>query len=575
MVMNNLNCMESLIANNPGKSKRPVKGAPNIVHQPRDSPLFRLTASLLVPEIVITPQSNEMFKMMIKFIRSIIDSSKHFHRWMNGTCILTPPQKINDEEEAIIFSFQSDLVASQSVIALVVNLNVTINRAFADIHKWVDSWRKYRPLWKVDKVSTLEKFAQKKPGPVQYDEKLIFYSKMAKEVESQGSSKDIAFIRINLKPLQNAIYDEANQWVSSIGRHLNVVSKENLDSLQARFRDFDRDLGLVPQSLDDLTFVLNVIANINDASEEVEIQYKDVVEAYRTLHMYNLDVDPEENVLAENLPKQWEDMVDKAKVVDAGLVAVKAKFTEHTQLQSRSFKLSLQRYKEDFALHGPGANNLDMDEGLIRLVEAKKTVASLSLEREGLVRAEKVFNMTITSYPELFELEVQLKELDLIYALYSDVKEAVATWSKTLWANLDISVLNKGIEAYTTRLKKLPKELKQLPPYNVVAEKIFTFKDSIPLFSDLKNEALRDRHWKKLMEITGRTFDMSPDTFTLERLFAMNLHEHAEAIGDIVGGAMKELSIENAIKEVEATWKAQKVSFTLTLVHYCQVHQRN
>jgi dynein heavy chain, axonemal len=575
MVMNNLNCMESLIANNPGKSKRPVKGAPNIVHQPRDSPLFRLTASLLVPEIVITPQSNEMFKMMIKFIRSIIDSSKHFHRWMNGTCILTPPQKINDEEEAIIFSFQSDLVASQSVIALVVNLNVTINRAFADIHKWVDSWRKYRPLWKVDKVSTLEKFAQKKPGPVQYDEKLIFYSKMAKEVESQGSSKDIAFIRINLKPLQNAIYDEANQWVSSIGRHLNVVSKENLDSLQARFRDFDRDLGLVPQSLNDLTFVLNVIANINDASEEVEIQYKDVVEAYRTLHMYNLDVDPEENVLAENLPKQWEDMVDKAKVVDAGLVAVKAKFTEHTQLQSRSFKLSLQRYKEDFALHGPGANNLDMDEGLIRLVEAKKTVASLSLEREGLVRAEKVFNMTITSYPELFELEVQLKELDLIYALYSDVKEAVATWSKTLWANLDISVLNKGIEAYTTRLKKLPKELKQLPPYNVVAEKIFTFKDSIPLFSDLKNEALRDRHWKKLMEITGRTFDMSPDTFTLERLFAMNLHEHAEAIGDIVGGAMKELSIENAIKEVEATWKAQKVSFTLTLVHYCQVHQRN
>lgn len=389
---------------------------------------------------------------------------------------------------------------------------------------------------------------------------------MAKDVESQISAKDIAFIRINSTPLQNSIHEEANQWVRSIGNHLNVISKENLDQLQARFKEFDNDLSRNPQTLDDLTFVLNVIANISDASEEVETLYRDVVEAYRTLRMYNLDVTPEEMQLSENLPRQWEDMIDKAKVVDAGLICVKAKFTDQTQAQVKTFKMALQHYKEEFALHGPGSSNLDMDEGLKRLVEAKNAVSALSLEREGLVRAEKVFNMTISSYPELFELEVQLKDLDLIYVLYSDVKEAVSSWSKTLWANLDISVLNKGIEAYTTRLKKLPKELKQLAPYNVVAERIYTFKDSIPLFSDLKNEALRGRHWQKLMEITGRTFDMSPDTFTLENLFAMNLHEHAEAIGEIVGGAMKELSIENAIKEVEATWKNQK----FTIIKYAK-----
>lgn len=152
MVLNNLNYLESLISNSSMKSKRSGKNAPKIVHALRDSPLFRVTASLLVPEIVITPQSNEMFKMMIKFIRSIIDSSKHFHRWMNGTCIITPPQKVNDEEEPVIFSFQTDLIASQSVIDQVVTLNTVLNRTFADIQKWLESWRKYRPLWKIDKV---------------------------------------------------------------------------------------------------------------------------------------------------------------------------------------------------------------------------------------------------------------------------------------------------------------------------------------------------------------------------------------------------------------------------------------
>ena len=46
------------------------------------------------------------------------------------------------------------------------------------------------------------------------------------------------------------------------------------------------------------------------------------------------------------------------------------------------------------------------------------------------------------------------------------------------------------------------------------------------------------------MAKTGKTFDMNPDTFTLENLFAMELHNFKEVIGDIVTSAAKELSIE-------------------------------
>ena len=43
---------------------------------------------------------------------------------------------------------------------------------------------------------------------------------------------------------------------------------------------------------------------------------------------------------------------------------------------------------------------------------------------------------------------------------------------------------------------------------------------------------------------TGKQFDMNPDTFTLQNLFSMELHNFTETIGEIVGMAMKELSIE-------------------------------
>lgn len=42
----------------------------------------------------------------------------------------------------------------------------------------------------------------------------------------------------------------------------------------------------------------------------------------------------------------------------------------------------------------------------------------------------------------------------------------------------------------------------------------------------LKNEALRERHWLQLMEKTGQYFDMTPERFTLDNMFAMQLHKY-------------------------------------------------
>lgn len=52
------------------------------------------------------------------------------------------------------------------------------------------------------------------------------------------------------------------------------------------------------------------------------------------------------------------------------------------------------------------------------------------------------------------------------------------------------------------------------------------------------------------MTKTGKKFDMNSDTFTLENLFAMELHNFSSLIADIVTAASKELGIEKGLKEV-------------------------
>lgn len=46
------------------------------------------------------------------------------------------------------------------------------------------------------------------------------------------------------------------------------------------------------------------------------------------------------------------------------------------------------------------------------------------------------------------------------------------------------------------------------------------------------------------MEKTGISFDMDPQTFTLERVFAMQLHEFSDVISTVVNNAQREVLIE-------------------------------
>lgn len=67
-------------------------------------------------------------------------------------------------------------------------------------------------------------------------------------------------------------------------------------------------------------------------------------------------------------------------------------------------------------------------------------------------------------------------------------------WSDTLWANLNIEQLTEGIEGFMRSMRKFPKEVKALSICHVLEERMREFKDSIPLFADLKNDALRERY---------------------------------------------------------------------------------
>jgi dynein heavy chain len=82
------------------------------------------------------------------------------------------------------------------------------------------------------------------------------------------------------------------------------------------------------------------------------------------------------------------------------------------------------------------------------------------------------------------------------------------------------------------------------------------FRATMPLLLDLRNSALRERHWLTLMEEIGQTFDYLSDQFTLEKVIELGLNEHGEFISALSTSATKELMVEQAITTIKQVWES-------------------
>ena len=78
----------------------------------------------------------------------------------------------------------------------------------------------------------MEKFAQKQPSCVAFDEKMQVYKTVDSEVASFPSTKEVEFALLRVDPLARALQENARCWVTSLGKLLNDTAKESLMQLK-------------------------------------------------------------------------------------------------------------------------------------------------------------------------------------------------------------------------------------------------------------------------------------------------------------------------------------------------------
>lgn len=82
----------------------------------------------------------------------------------------------------------------------------------------------------------------------------------------------------------------------------------------------------------------------------------------------------------------------------------------------------------------------------------------------------------------------------------------------------------------STRCRKLPKALKEWQAFLDLSKTINDFNETCPLLEMMANNAMMARHWERIAQITGHTFDVESDNFLLRDLMKAPLLTYKEDI---------------------------------------------
>lgn len=371
----------------------------------------------------------------------------------------------------------------------------------------------------------------------------------------------IILATVNYTPIVDSITSECTTWVSSYGTAMSEILNEQVQEMNNMLTKTLADIQKEVKERQDLEFVLSTIQTAHDNHANVERSRKDIKELARTLKCYKLPLPEGSEEIISKFKERWKEILDKSKARDEELVEIKRKFTLLTKDESAEFVKIVSEFEQRFVNNGPGSESTKMDEGLELVVAFKQELKQLCTRRDEINVAELLFGLDKTPFSQLQVIEKSLESLNKIYTLYDKQRKTMDEWSEMQWSDVKITMLEEGIQGFQDAFVRLEPSIRKLPPGVQIKKELDDFRTSLPLFQDLKSEALRDRHWNEMMVRTGASFDISSGGVTLGNIFKMNLLQYSDVISEISGNAQKELSIEKGISEIADTWN--KIRFTV------------
>ncbi|KAL6108919.1 dnah5 [Pungitius sinensis] len=559
--------------------------------------IFRVNVTLSIPNIAMVPALEEVQQALNRVVECVVSVSKGVSQWSKERI---SKRKMNERRMAVLKldssesesedgattlrsladGSTSDISASviqaiafqarnyyksvsdnKEIIKLVSVLSTSISSTKKEAMSALDRFSRYHHIWRMDREDTMRKFVQGSPLLSEFESRIIYYRDLEMEINSEPEVIAVGALALFTADLKMSLTTETKNWMVNYGLYCSRKYRSDMEQIFAFVDEAGKKLNRQIKDLDDIRIAMASLKEIREQQISTDFLLGPVEESYAMLHKYELSVAKEEADKVDTLRYTWEKLLSRSTEVQNELVALQPNFRGELLSNVETFVEDCQHFYQDYDKDGPMAVGLAPQDASDRLIMFQNRFDNLFRKYITYTSGEELFGLPVTQHPQLLDIRKQLALLQKLYGLYNNVIETVNGYYDILWADIHIEKINNELLDIQTRCRKLPRALKEWQAFMDLKTTIDEFNECCPLLELMTNKAMMTRHWKRITEVTGHTFEVETETFKLRNIMEAPLLKYKEEIEDICISAVKERDIEQKLKLVIAEWDNKNLTF--------------
>ncbi|XP_032099375.1 dynein heavy chain 6, axonemal isoform X2 [Sapajus apella] len=523
---------------------------------------------MFLTELMLTIQSLHFEPCLEDFLDGILGAVNHCQNTVLSVPNLVPDSYfdaftspyINNKLEEKTCGTGPSLAAvfedDKNFHTIISQIKETIQAAFESARIYAATFEKFQIFFKENESLDLQALKLQEPDVNFFSGQLEKYHKQHKDAVALRPTRNVGLLLIDTKLLREKLIPSPLRCLEVLNFMLPLQSKKKVDAIISEAQDAEYKLEFVPTTTTEYVHSLIFLDEIQERIESLEDEGNVVIQMYKLIEQYQVPTSPEDfAVFATMKPSivAVRNAIDKA--VGDRESSIK-QFCVH--LSSDLEELNNEVNEVKLQAQDPQILDISADQDKIRLIlnNLQSVLADLQKRAFQYKSYQKNFKVEVSKFEALEEVSAELKLKQLLWDSFSEWDKLQQEWLKSKFDCLDPEVLNGQVSKYAKFVSQLEKGL---PPNSVVPQlkhKVETMKEKLPVIIDLRNPALKPRHWAAIEQTVDATLVDTEIPLTLERLSELHVFDFGQEIQDISGQASGEAALETILKKVEDSWKA-------------------
>ena len=489
----------------------------------------------------------------------------HLHDWLGIVCNLRKIKATRYQmslNTAVIEELRFTDLPSECA-GMLQKVYISVEKKLAEISTYIDEWLQFQSLWDLQSEQVYDALGEQLS---RWLELLQDIRKTRTTFDTQEVSRAFGHITIDYYQVQTKVNDKYDQWQREIlmkfaTRLSNRMRDVNADIEKARknLETQSSDASSTAQAVQFITVVQSCKRSVKAWAPEIDMFRQGQSTLVRQRYQF-----PSDWLHIEQIDSQWEALREilekKSRIVEDQTDALRAKIVAEDKLVSERISEIAVQWNEE----KPVSGTIQPDVASATLAAFESKISKLQDDFEMVAKAKEALD--IPSAPAT-SLTATLEEVRDFQSVWSNLSTIWASLNETrdiLWTAVQPRKIRGKIDDLIKSTKEMPSRMRQYAAFEHVQGILRGFLKVNTILTDLKTDAIRERHWQKIYKQIKPQKRFSPSSMTLGDVWDLNLVATEAIVKDIIAQAQGEMALEEFLKQVRETWQ----NYALEMVNY-------